>query len=93
MTAATPTLVSGDELLSEVAVIVRRPPMTFSQLSAKAFRLLESGAKAVVALDPESKAVGVYRLDLLPHRFLHGDTVTLPDVLPGFAVPVAKLFE
>jgi hypothetical protein len=30
----------------------------------------------------------------LPRRFHNGDTLTLPeDVLPGFAVPVAKFFE
>jgi Uma2 family endonuclease len=47
----------------------------------------------VVLLDPKTATVTIYRQDEL-HQLLHnGDELTLPDVLPGFAVPIARFFE
>jgi hypothetical protein len=44
-------------------------------------------------LDPELESAAVFRADEYPMRFHHGDEVTIPDVLPGFAVPVKRFFE
>jgi hypothetical protein len=47
-----------------------------------------------VVLDPRIEAATVYcGNDELPQRFHNGDELTLPDVLPGFAVPVRRFFE
>lgn len=77
----------------ELVVKVRSPSDSYSQVSAKAFEYLEAGVKVVLVLDPETASAGVFRPNELPRRFHNGDTVTIPDVLPGFAVPVAKFFE
>jgi Uma2 family endonuclease len=77
----------------ELVVEVRSPSDTVPQMAAKAFEYLEAGVKVVLVLDPDTASAGVFRLNELPQRFHNGDTVTLPDVLPGFAVPVVRFFE
>lgn len=72
---------------------MRSPSDTVSHMSAKAFEHLEAGVRVVLILDPETESAGVFRLNELPVRFHNGDTVVIPDVLPGFAAPVARFFE
>ena len=47
----------------------------------------------VIVLDPEKQSASVCRPGPVQTDFHVGDTLTIPDVLPGFAVPVAVLFE
>jgi Uma2 family endonuclease len=77
----------------ELVIEVRSPANTIAAMVAKAHEYLEAGVRCVVVLDPQTDSGGVFRSDELPQRFHNGDTLTLPDVLPGFAVPVAKFFE
>jgi Uma2 family endonuclease len=53
---------------------------------------LQAGAQAVVVLDPRHGTACVYRDDEPPKVLHESDTLTLPDVLPGFSVPVAQFF-
>lgn len=46
----------------------------------------------VVVVDPELEIASVYRPNELPQRFHNGDTFELPDVLPGFSVPLKSFF-
>jgi Uma2 family endonuclease len=46
----------------------------------------------VLILDPNSATASVYRSDEFQQIFHNGDEVILPDVLPGFAVKVQRLF-
>jgi Uma2 family endonuclease len=77
----------------ELVVEVRSPSDSVRAVSDKAYEYLEAGVKVVLVLDPETESAGVFRLNELPQRFHNGDTVTIPDVLPGFAVPVKQFFE
>ena len=54
---------------------------------------LRAGAAVVIVLDPATRSAMVYRPDAPPTTHRVGDTLTVPDVLPGFAVEVARLFE
>ena len=54
---------------------------------------LNAGVGVVLLLDPKSAAVTVYRQDELQQLLHNSDELTLPDVLPGFSVPIAKFFE
>ena len=49
--------------------------------------------RLVVVIDPPTETVGVFQATQLPFRSHFGDEFTLPDVLPGFAVPVRRFFE
>jgi len=62
-------------------------------LMTKATEYIAAGVQVVLIVDIESRAVAVFRANQLPQRFEPADTLTLPDVLPGFSVQVAKLFE
>jgi Uma2 family endonuclease len=81
------------EVPPELVVEVRSPTDRLSQLTAKAFEYLEAGVTVVVVLDPNTESAAVFRAEELPQRFSNGDELTLPDVLPGFGVPVRKFFE
>jgi Uma2 family endonuclease len=54
---------------------------------------LAAGVVVVVVLDPTAESAAVYRPDERPQTRHNGDDLALPDVLPGFAVPVAAFFE
>ncbi|MFO0810857.1 MAG: Uma2 family endonuclease [Gemmataceae bacterium] len=59
---------------------------------AKVVEYLDVGVRVVVLLDPKTESASVYRADELQQIFHNGDELTIPDVLPGFAVPVRRLF-
>jgi Uma2 family endonuclease len=44
-------------------------------------------------LDIDSQTVSVFRTNQVQETLHAADTLTLPDVLPGFTVPVARLFR
>ena len=72
----------------ELVVEVKSSSDSYRVISEKAFESLDAGVKMVLLIDPETESVGVYRPNEFPQRFHNGDTVTLADVLPEFAVPV-----
>jgi Uma2 family endonuclease len=77
----------------ELVVEVKSPSDTILEMTNKATEYLAAGVKVVMVLDPETESAAVYRADEFPHRFHNGDSVVLPDILPGFSVPVAKFFQ
>jgi Uma2 family endonuclease len=77
----------------DLVVEVRSPTDRISQLTEKATEYLRAGVKVVVVIDPSVRTVAVFREEELPFRLANGDTLTIPDVLPGFSAPVARFFE
>lgn len=54
---------------------------------------LAAGVRVVWELYPDSSSIRAYRAGRPSDIFGPADTLTAPDVLPGFAVPVAELFR
>ena len=81
------------ELVPELTVEVRSPSNTWTQIFGKIGDYLRVGVTAVLVLDPDGLTASVYRADTGQQIFHTGDELTLPDVLPGFAVPVKRFFE
>ncbi|MBX3399078.1 MAG: Uma2 family endonuclease [Gemmataceae bacterium] len=80
------------EVVPELVVEVRSPSNTWMAIFSKVGDYLQAGVTAILVLDPDGLTASVYRGT--GQVILHaGDTLTLPDVLPNFAVPVAKFFE
>jgi Uma2 family endonuclease len=77
----------------DLAIEVRSPTDRIPQLSSKATEYLDAGVTVVLVLDPDTESVAIYRENELPIRMHNGDELSLPDVLPGFSVPVKKFFE
>ncbi len=77
----------------ELVVEVRSPSNSVADMTEKAAKYTRAGVKVVLVLDPQTDSAGVFRAEELPQRFHNGDVLELPDILPGFSVPVAKFFE
>jgi Uma2 family endonuclease len=74
---------------------VRSPTDTWAEVFLKVGEYLGAGVVAVLVFDSGTGTASVYRNDPAnPQQICHtGDTLTIPDVLPGFAVEVKKFFE
>lgn len=77
----------------DLVIEVRSPSDRIPQLSAKATEYLEASVTVVVVIDPGTESLAVFRENEFPIRMHNSDELALPDVLPGFAVPVAQFFE
>jgi Uma2 family endonuclease len=74
-------------------VEMRSPTHDWPSIFEKVADYLSAGVKAVVVVDPYTKTASTYRKSSPPEVFTSSDTLTLPDVLPGFEGPVARFFE
>ena len=72
---------------------VRSPSNDWSEVFAKLGEYLKAGVLVVVVIDPDSATASAYRRTEFQQIFDNGDELTLPDVLPGFGVPVRQFFE
>jgi Uma2 family endonuclease len=88
-----PTPSGSMELPPDLVAEVRSPSDRPGEIDRKVREYLNAGVTAVMTVDPELEAISVHRRGEIDVRFHNGDTVTLPDVLPGFAVPVKAFFE
>jgi Uma2 family endonuclease len=76
----------------ELVFEVRSPSDLWIDIMSKALDYLRAGVAVVVILDPKSRTASVYRGSADQEIFEADQNLVLPDVLPGFAVPVAALF-
>ncbi len=76
----------------DLVVEVRSPTDRWNSVLAKAAEYLAAGVTAVVLVNPQTQSVVVYRDEQDAATFGRADTLTVPDVLPGFTFPVARLF-
>ena len=72
---------------------VKSPSDSWTKVIGKVLEYLDAGVKTVVVLDAPTKSATVYRADAMQEIFKAAETLTIPDVLPGFSVPVASLFQ
>ena len=81
------------DVMPELVFEVRSPSDRWREVLEKVAEYLRAGVLVVCVVDPEAYTVTVYESDS-PTRVLNkDDMLTLPQVLPGFAVKVAQLFE
>jgi Uma2 family endonuclease len=77
----------------DLVVEVISPNDYAREVTEKRDEWLAAGVQTVWIVDPDTRSVYVHRADG-SHTFLRAaDTLTAPDLLPGFAVPVAELFR
>jgi Uma2 family endonuclease len=78
----------------DLVVEVRSPGDRWPRILAKVAEYLDAGVTTVVVLDDESRTAVVYFSDRGASLTLGSeDVLELPDILPGFAVPVRRFFE
>jgi Uma2 family endonuclease len=81
------------ETIPDLVVEVRSKNDSFKKLSGKVKDYLKAGVKVVWLADPGDRTVTAYRRGRRPKVFGEKDTLILEDMLPGFQVTVAALFE
>ena len=72
---------------------VKSPSNTEAYIQEKLAEYFAINVRMVWLADPEERCVHVYRSLTDIRTFNEGDTITGEDVLPGFTLPVAKIFE
>lgn len=77
----------------ELAVEVRSTDDRWKTLVKKAGEYLEAGVLNVVIVEPEKQTIHVYAPDRETEILTIVQTLTLPESLPGFSVPVREIFE
>ena len=80
-------------VVPELVFEVRSPDQGWKQLQAKAIEYIQAGVSVACVADPAKLRVRVYRPEDDPSVLNADDLLNLSDVLPGFEVLVAKLFE
>jgi Uma2 family endonuclease len=84
------TLIDG---VPTLAVEILSPNDTVEDIKDKIALYRQSGVPLVWVLDPYDRTVTVYRLDAEPESFNVRQELSGEPHLPGFRVPVARLFE
>lgn len=77
----------------DLAIEIRSTNDRWKTLVKKAGEYLEAGVLNVVLIEPEKQTVHVYSPDREAEKLGLDDTLTLPESLPGFSVPVREIFE
>jgi Uma2 family endonuclease len=77
----------------ELVIEVRSPSDLWTEALTKMLDYIRAGVSVVVILDPKTESASVFRSGTRQDTFEKDEELILPDVLPGFAVPVARFFE
>jgi Uma2 family endonuclease len=82
-----------NEVVPDLVAEVVSPNDNAEELEEKIEEWVTAGVKVVWVITPATRTVRVHRADG-GYAFLRAtDTLTAPDILPGFSVPVADLFR
>jgi Uma2 family endonuclease len=87
------TLPKGYWPAPDLAVEVKSPTDRWPMIHQKIAEYLAAGVTNVIVMDPETRSLQVYSAERPIQVLGEHDTLTLPDVLPGFAVPLREVFE
>jgi Uma2 family endonuclease len=81
------------EVAPDLAMEVKSADDRWKKILTKVAEYLNAGVSAVCVLDPERRTITVYRPDQPEQTLTAEETLTLPDILPGFSVDVRRFFE
>jgi Uma2 family endonuclease len=81
------------EIIPELVVEVRSPSNTWTEMFGKVSDYLAAGVTVVILVNPDKKALAVYRAEMDEVHFTKEQDLVIPDVLPGFVLPLSKVFE
>jgi len=81
------------QVAPELVFEVKSPSDRWVKILMKAAEYLDAGVAAVCIVDPEERTVSIYRPDQNARTLTSEFDLTLPDILPGFSILIAKLFD
>jgi len=77
----------------ELVFEVMSPSDRWTQVLEKVTEYLRAGITVVCVVNPRARTVTAYRDNQDPEPFAADAELTIPDVLPGFRVPIRRMFE
>lgn len=77
----------------DLMVEVKSPTDRIHELQAKIDEFLAQGTVVGILVDPEARTVEIRRSQQDQMILRDGDTLTIPDLLPGWQVPVSELWS
>lgn len=77
----------------DLTVEIVSPSDRYSQVEEKVADWLEAGTVAVMVVDPRRRAVKVHRSLADASILTDTDILSIEDVVPGWQMPVAEIFE
>jgi len=80
------------ELVPDLVVEIKSQCDRLNPLRKKIISFLEMGAKVGILIDPDKHTVTIYRSATDPVKLTDGDTISIPELLPGWEIPVAELW-
>jgi Uma2 family endonuclease len=80
-------------LAPDLVIETRSPGDTHTEVSLKVARWLQAGTQLVWVLDPASRTVTAHRTGIAPQTLGAEDILSGEDVLPGFSLPLQRLFR
>ena len=81
------------EIIPDLVVEIRSKNDTQPRIDRKVGEYLNAGVVVVWVLDPDTRTVTICRQGEQPQRLSAEDTLKVPDLIPGFQVAVAALFD
>ena len=80
------------ELVPDLMVEIKSKSDRIKPLEEKIHLFLQLGSVVGILIDPDKLTVTVYRLNQAPVVLQNGDTLILPDLLPGWELAVSELW-
>jgi Uma2 family endonuclease len=80
------------EMVPDLTVEVKSKTDRIKPLEEKIELFLQLGSTVGILIDPDKLTVTVYRLNQAPVMLQNGDTLTLPELLPGWELAVSELW-
>lgn len=80
------------ELVPDLVVEIKSQSDRISTLKKKIINFINLGAVVGILIDPDEETVTVYRSQGEPVFFTNNDILTLPELLPGWELPISELW-
>ncbi|MFM6833339.1 MAG: Uma2 family endonuclease [Dolichospermum sp.] len=80
------------ELVPDLVVEIKSQSDRIKTLKKKILNFINLGAVVGILIDPDEETVTVYRTLGEPIAFRNNDILTLPELLPGWELPISELW-
>jgi len=80
------------ELVPDLVVEIKSQSDRIKAIETKVLKFIELGAVVGILIDPDEETVAIYRSTGEPIILANGDILTIPELVPGWELPVSELW-
>ncbi len=80
------------ELVPDLVVEIKSQSDRIKAIETKVLKFVELGAVVGILIDPDEETVTIYRSTGEPIILANGDILTVPELFPGWELPVSELW-